>query len=153
MRGKFFPLHQNSVVKVLFVIFSFLPHQSFYFLQESQLTLYYQNIFQLNNIANIWRDSAQSRPNMLIINKDESLLSYYSVQICCKNLANVVSNTTIILMYDEPGPETFMINIAIFFKTIFCFPYETKNILSIYYLYKCIILHFKNMAGTLEKGF
>ena len=75
------------------------------------------------------------------------------MQICCKNSANVVSNTTIILMYDEPGPETFMINIAIFSKTIFCFPYETKNILSIYNLYKSIILHFKKITGTLEKGF
>ena len=75
------------------------------------------------------------------------------MQIWLKNIANDISNTTIILMYDEAGPETFMINIAIFFKTIFCFPYETKNILSIYYLYQCIILHFKNMAGTLERGF
>ena len=56
-------------------------------------------------------------------------------------------------MYDEPGPETFMINIAIFSKTIFCFPYETKNILSIYNLYKSIILHFKKITGTLERGF
>ena len=53
--------------------------------------------------------------------------------------ANVVSNTTIILMYDEPGPETFMINMAIFFKTVFYFPYETKNIL---HVYNFIILYF-----------
>ena len=54
------------------------------------------------------------------------------MQILFLLFANVVSNTTIILMYDEPGPETFMINIAIFSKTVFCFPYETKNIISIY---------------------
>ena len=56
-------------------------------------------------------------------------------------------------MYDEPGPETFMINIAIFFKTIFCFPYETKNILTIYNLYKCSILHYEKMTRTFEKIF
>lgn len=56
-------------------------------------------------------------------------------------------------MYDEPGPETFMINIAIFSKTIFCFPYETKNILSIYNLQKCIILHFKKWLAHLKTDF
>ena len=54
-------------------------------------------------------------------------------------------------MYDEPGPETFMINIAIFFKTIFCFPYETKNILSIYNLYKCSILHYEKNDSHIWK--
>ena len=75
------------------------------------------------------------------------------MQICCKNSANVVSNTTIILMYDEPGPETFMINIAIFSKTVFCFPYETKNILSIYNNIIVLFCTLKKMSGTLENGF
>ena len=76
------------------------------------------------------------------------------MQILFLLFANVVSNTTIILMYDEPGPETFMINIAIFSKTVFCFPYETKNFISIYN--NIIIVLFctlKKMAGTLLKGF
>ena len=61
------------------------------------------------------------------------------MQICWKNLVNVVSNTTIILMYDELVPETFMINMAIFSKTVFCFPYETKT------LFMYIILWFGNI--------
>ena len=68
-----------------------------------------------------------------------------------KNLVNVVSNTTIILMYDELVPETFMINMAIFSEAVFCFPYETKNTPYVYNFMICQFL--KNGKLQYEKGF